>query len=40
MYSELFKPFENAKNLAGKAWQHAVNIDLLEKTTIKDCFPH
>jgi HEPN domain-containing protein len=40
MYSELFKQFENAENLAGKAWQHAVNIDLLEKTTIKDCSIH
>jgi hypothetical protein len=30
MYSELFNAFENAENLAGKAWQHALNIDLLE----------
>lgn len=39
-YSEQFQHFENANNLAGKAWQHAVNIDLLEKTTIQDCSLH
>lgn len=39
-YSEQFKSFENANNLAGKAWQHALNIDLLEKTTIQDCSLH
>ena len=40
MYSDIFKSFENAENLAGKAWQHAVIIDLIEKTTIKDCSIH
>jgi hypothetical protein len=40
MYAALFKKFENAENLAGKAWQHAVNLDLLEKTLIKDCSLH
>jgi len=40
MYAELFTPFENAQNLAGKAWQHAVNIDLIEQSNIKDCSTH
>jgi hypothetical protein len=40
MYADLFKQFENAENLAGKAWQHALNIDLLEKSLIKDCSLH
>ena len=39
-YSEQFQKFENSNTLAGKAWQHAVNIDLLEKTTIRDCSLH
>lgn len=39
-YSEQFQNFENSNTLAGKAWQHAVNIDLLEKTTIRDCSLH
>lgn len=25
IYAGLYKQFENAENLAGKAWQHAVN---------------
>jgi len=37
MYKELFKKFENAENLAGKAWQHSLNVDLIEQTDIKDC---
>lgn len=40
MYQEKFKPFENVENLAGKAWQHAVAIDVLSKTEIKDCAIH
>jgi len=40
MYAQLFKQFENAQNLAGKAWQHAVNIDLIEQSNIKDCSIH
>jgi len=40
MYSKLFNKFENAENLAGKAWQHAVNIDLIEQSNIKDCSIH
>jgi HEPN domain-containing protein len=40
MYAELLKKFENAENLGGKAWQHAVSIDALEKTKIKDCSIH
>jgi hypothetical protein len=40
MYRELFNKFENAENLVGKAWQHAVNIDLIEQSNIKDCSIH
>ncbi len=40
MYAELFKKFTNAENLGGKAWQHAVTIDLLEKAAFKDCSMH
>ena len=40
MYAELFKRFENAENLGGKAWQHAVNLDLIEQVNIKDCSLH
>lgn len=41
MYAEQLKFFENAENLGGKAWQHAVNIDVIEQyTTIKDCSIH
>lgn len=40
MYAELLKEFENRENLAGKAWQHAINIDLIEQTNIKDCSLH
>lgn len=39
-YSELFKPFENVENLGGKAWQHALNLDLIEQVNIKDCSLH
>ena len=37
MYQEIFKEFKNIKNLGGKAWEHAVAIDLLNQTDIKDC---
>ena len=37
MYQELFKAFENVKNLGGKAWEHAVAIDLLNSSNIQDC---
>lgn len=37
MYQEKLAQFKNVENLAGKAWEHAVAIDLLSKTDIKDC---
>ncbi len=40
MYAELLKNFENAETLGGKAWQHAVNLDLIEQVNIKDCSLH
>ena len=40
MYAELLKKFTNTENLGGKAWQHAVAIDLLEKVEFKDCSMH
>ncbi len=40
MYQEIFKTFENVKNLAGKAWEHATAIDLLSNSNIKDCSIH
>jgi hypothetical protein len=39
-YSELLKEYENIENLAGKAWQHALNIETIEKLDIKDCSMH
>ena len=40
MYKELFQNFENKKNLGGKAWAHAVALDLLNNTNIQDCSIH
>ncbi len=40
MYQEKLKKFENIENLAGKAWQHAVTIDVLSNVEIKDCSIH
>jgi len=40
MYQERLQKFENMENLGGKAWQHSVNLDLIEQTTIKDCSLH
>ena len=40
IYQELFKDFENTKNLSGKAWEHAVAIDLLNSSNIEDCSIH
>jgi len=40
MYTELFNAFENAKNLGGKTWEHAVTLDLLNTTKIEDCSIH
>ena len=37
MYQEKLVKFKNVENLAGKAWEHALAIDLLSKTDIKDC---
>ncbi len=37
MYQEKFKKFKNIENLAGKSWEHAVAIDVLATTDIKDC---
>lgn len=37
MYQEKLKKFKNVENLAGKAWEHAVAIDVLVTTEIKDC---
>ncbi len=40
MYAELFREFDNAENLGGKAWQHAVNLDFIAQMNIKDCSLH
>jgi HEPN domain-containing protein len=40
MYREKLKAFENQESLAGKAWQHAATIDLIEQSDIKDCSMH
>jgi len=40
MYQDKFKKFENIENLAGKSWEHAVAIDVLNNTNIKDCSIH
>ncbi|MEN8218169.1 MAG: hypothetical protein ABFS56_17720 [Pseudomonadota bacterium] len=40
MYQERLQKFENVENLGGKAWQHSVNLDLIEQTAIKDCSLH
>ncbi|MBL0721847.1 MAG: HEPN domain-containing protein [Sulfurovum sp.] len=37
MYKDKFKKFENIEDLSGKAWEHAVAIDTLKQTNIKDC---
>ncbi|EDN70906.1 hypothetical protein BGP_2246 [Beggiatoa sp. PS] len=37
MYQEKLAKFKNVENLAGKAWEHAVAIDVLATTEIKDC---
>jgi hypothetical protein len=40
-YAELLNRFENVENLGGKAWEHAVMVDMLEDNPIiKDCTPH
>jgi len=40
MYAEKLKHFENIENLGGKAWDHAVTCDLLDKSPLKDCAIH
>jgi hypothetical protein len=40
MYQEKLHPFENVENLAGKSWEHAVALDVLTHTPIKDCAIH
>jgi HEPN domain-containing protein len=40
MYQDKLKKFENVETLAGKAWEHAVTIDVLTQTKIKDCSIH
>ncbi len=40
MYQDMFGGCENKKNLAGKAWEHAVALDLLNATKIEDCSIH
>jgi len=40
MYQEKVMCFENIENLGGKAWEHAVTLDILNKTNIKDCSIH
>lgn len=32
MYQDKLKKFKNIENLAGKAWEHAVAIDVLATT--------
>jgi hypothetical protein len=37
MYQEKLHAYKNIENLAGKAWEHAVAIDVLAQTDIRDC---
>jgi hypothetical protein len=37
MYQEKLSKFKNIENLAGKSWEHAVTIDVLTTTDIRDC---
>lgn len=36
MYQEKLKTYNNVENLGGKSWEHAVVIDILKTTQIKD----
>ena len=40
MYAQKINQFENIENLGGKAWQHAVACDAIEKLNLKDCSMH
>ncbi|MCK5716259.1 MAG: hypothetical protein KAH77_02135 [Thiomargarita sp.] len=37
MYQNKLSKFKNIENLAGKAWEHAIAIDVLSTTEIMDC---
>jgi len=39
-YKNLLSSFADTKNLAGKAWEHAVIVDYLNREPIKDCSVH
>ena len=40
MYTEKLKHFKNAKNLGGKAWEHARVCDMVSDSDIDDCAMH
>lgn len=40
MYAQKLKPFENAKNLGGKAWEHAIACDFFDSSPVEDCSMH
>lgn len=40
MYAEKLKQFAKKKNLADKAYQHAVSLDYLEQVEFDDCSMH
>lgn len=40
MYAEKLKQFAKKKNLADKAYQHAVSLDYLENVEFDDCSMH
>jgi HEPN domain-containing protein len=39
-YTERLSRFAEIENLSGKAWEHAVAIDLLATAKLKDCSMH
>ena len=39
-YTERLSRFAEIENLSGKAWEHAVVIDLLATAKLKDCSMH
>lgn len=40
MYAEKLKQYKNVENLGGKAWEHAVTLDLVESSEIANCSLH
>ncbi len=40
LYQTKLLQFENIENLAGKAWEHALTLDVLNTSKIKDCSIH